>query len=187
VVLVDSDPLGMVKQARAVFVAEGGGESVVVGPGAPSISLAIPHGAVRARVVVLDADGNRLAELDAAMPRPSSGADPGASPPWIARWPVWAGVAVGCAVAGGGLALAVRSTRSELDDLEQTAMPPFTRVEELNDRGRRLTLLTNVAFGAAGVAAVVSAVLFVRRPTHAARVTVAPASDGALVTVSGGF
>jgi hypothetical protein len=184
VVVVESDPLAMVKQARARFVVQGGGEAVVGGPSAPRIALAIPAGATRASVAVLDEHDNRLAELDVALAsavRDTHDEQPGI----FGRWTVWGGVAIGAGAVGVGFALAARSTQTELDELEQMPMPPFSRVEELDDRGRRRTLIANIAFGAAGAAAVVSAILFVRRP--AARVAVAPAPDGVAVVVSGGF
>ncbi|NVB79080.1 MAG: tetratricopeptide repeat protein [Kofleriaceae bacterium] len=181
VVVVESDPLAMVKQARGRFVVQRGGESIVVGPGASRIALAIPAGATRASVAVLDEHDNRLAELDVALAVRDTSEQPGI----FGRWTVWGGVAIGAGAVGLGFALAARSTQAELDELEQMAMPPFSRVDELDDRGRRRTLIANIAFGAAGAAAVVSTILFVRRP--GARVAVAPAPDGALVLISGGF
>lgn len=186
VVVVASDPLGMVKQARARFVLRAGGESIVAGAGGPRTSLAIPAGATRATVAALDAHGNRLAELDVDL-SPAPAPPPSEPPGLLARWTVWGGVAAGAAAIGVGFALAARSTRAELDELEQMPMPPFSRVEELDDRGRRRTLVANIAFGAAGVAAVVSAVLFVRRPAARTGVAITPAPDGALLLVSGGF
>lgn len=189
VVVVASDPLGMVARARARFTLRAGGESLVTGAGGPRISLAIPSDAMRATVAALDVHGNRLAEFDvdlAPAPAPAPEAPP-QRPALLARWSVWSGVAIGAGAIGVGFALAARSTRSELDELERTAMPSFSRVEELDERGRRRTLVANLAFGAAGAAAVVSAVLFVRRPAARTSVAVAPAPGGAWVLVSSGF
>jgi hypothetical protein len=191
VVVVESDPLGMVRQARARFILRTGGESLVVGAGGPRISLAIPVDAMRATVAALDAHGNRLAELDVDLARstraPAQETPPSGQPGLLARWTVWGGIAMGAGAIGLGFALAARSTRAELDELEGTTMPSFSRVEELDARGRRRALVANLAFGAAGVAAVVSAALFVRRPAARTDVAVIPASDGAWVLVRSGF
>ena len=169
VVRVDSDPAAMVASGRAAFVLAAGDAPAASAPGAARMAFAVPTGALRAAITLLDEHGNRLAELDAELaapappiaPPPAEGEGDRPAPPILARWPVWAGVAVGLAALGGGLALEARSTRSELDDLEDGSSS-FSDAEDRDAHGRRFTLLANASFAAAGAAAIASAVLFFR-------------------------
>jgi hypothetical protein len=186
VVVIESDPIGMVKQARARF-ASASGETTVNGAAAPKIALDIPTGAMRANVVALDEYGNRLTELDVSLQVATNEMPPPKEPGLLGWWPLWGGVALAAGGTGIGFAMLARSSRSDLDELEATQMPAYSQVKALDDRGRRQTLYANIAFGAAGVAAIVSTIMFVRRPAARTSVAVAPATDGGVVVLTGGF
>lgn len=191
VVVIDSDPVGMVAGARAVFSAAGT-PTESEADGDSRIALAVPAGADLLSIEVFDKHDNVIAvaqppaEVEpsrpAPMPRPVA-----ASTPLYARWWLWAGVSGVSAALGVGFGLATSRAQDDLAAARDDAMNvPYDEVESIIERGRRNALLTNISFGVAGVAAAVAVWAFVARG-ESAGVGVAPATGGAVVAAFGRF
>lgn len=188
--VVAGDPLSMVVAARAAGRAGGGtlADAPLTGGRA---SLVLSRGAPRAVLVsALDAHGNRLADVDVALPAPPAEATAAIAPPRRSRrWMLWAGGAAGFLATGTGFALLARSARSDLDDvLENSGDHTLEEAQALDDSGRRRTLIANLSFGAAGVLGALAAVDYLwwseERP---ARLSVSPGARGWTVGLAGQF
>jgi hypothetical protein len=178
-IVVDGDPLGMVAGGQLAYATAAGARAKVEARGTRSIRIAVPAGA-RAPLVAapLDADGNRLVELPVAQPAAASAAAttpspspaiaatapaPTERPALLARWPLWAGVAVGFGIAGAVFALDHRATQGDLDDVvAHSEEHDFAEYQSLDRRQARDAVAADVAFGIAAIAAATSAVLFLR-------------------------
>lgn len=187
--IVDDDPLEMVKGARASFEGPTGRDSVEE-KGTSRIELKLPPAPrLTVTVAAIDEHGNRLAELGTSDPivvqaeQPGGsgdggelgGGDGGGQPdtgggqakPFYTRWYLWGGVAVGLAGVGTYFGLQAKSAEDDVAKLnEETRMDPyshdFSEAKEIEDRAKRNALIANINFGAAGVFAVVGAIFLVR-------------------------
>lgn len=201
-VVIESDPLGMIAEAR-VAVEVGGQTSVLKGrSNTKRITIALPEGELTVRPAVVDAYGNHLVELPAQQltvgvipldpPRPARAVG---GRPLYAKWWLWGGVAV--AFAGGGtyFGLDALDAQDELLALNGDSQNhDFSEARAVQDRGERSALLANVGFGLAGAAAVAATVLLVtdRRsgpaPIEQRGAAITPLEDGgAALVVFGSF
>jgi hypothetical protein len=104
--------------------------------------------------------------------------------PTIVRWPVWTGVAVVAAGAGGFFAYQVGQTEDELAALNAMSdMHSFDEAESVRERGERQALFANIGFGVAGAAAVAAVLTFVLEPDRV-EIQPAPTSGGATIGAS---
>lgn len=185
---VVSDPLDMIARARVIVTVDKGAPQTIEKAAAAELAIALPAGArIDLRVVALDDKGNRLAEVgsvDVPLVIVGSGAaiappvkppakkiakaEPAAprSPrPLYLKWWLWGGVAV--AFAGGAtyFAFETRAAKLELDDLNAHSVNHgFDEAKDVERRGKRDALLTNIGFGAAGAFAVAATILFLTEP-----------------------
>lgn len=185
-VSVVSDPLAMIIRARVIATVDNAAPNTLEKPVAAEVTIALPDGArIDLRVVALDEQGNRLAEVGSAdvpivivgtgaaplvipvkSPPKQIGESPPRSPrPLYFKWWLWGGAAV--ALAGGAtyFAFGARSAKSELDELNAHSVDhDFDEATSIESRGKRDALLTNIGYGAAGTFAVVSVILFLTEP-----------------------
>lgn len=197
---VASDPLDMIARARVVATVDKGAPKTIEKPAASELSIALPPGArIDLRVIALDEKGNRLAEVGSVdvplvivgggpavvstgtPPPPKKKAAPAAprSPrPLYLKWWLWGGVAV--AFAGGAtyFGFEARAAKLELDDLNAHSVNhDFDEAKDVESRGKRDALLTNIGFGAAGAFAVAATILFLTEPSateHQRTTTITP-------------
>jgi len=216
-VVVVSDPMHMVATARVVYAVDRGAERTTNATAAPRTDIALPAGRrIDARVVALDAHGNRLIEIGSrevpiviigeaapvVAPRPAVRPAPPAAPrpapprPAVVERPRpiylrWWPYAIATVAAGGATAYFGWSAYGMARDLQQasvdhSALSPELR--SLEDRGRRATLITNIGFGVTGALAVATGVLFLTRPRSAeARIAVVPVQAGGALVLGGSF
>lgn len=205
---VDSDPLSMIAGARALFRGVDGSERAIETRGTPPMTLALPAaGRIELVCAVLDEHGNHLIEIGswddplvlAAPARLLSASRGGAgtheaprSRSLFARWYLWGSLSVAAAGAGLYVGLEARADQDALDRLNRNSTShSFSEAEEVERRGQRNALLANIAFGTAGVLAVVTAVTWglrsgstARRPREtAARLAPVPLRHGAGVSL----
>jgi hypothetical protein len=141
-------------------------------PGAGEVEIALDKGTVRAVVYAVDTHGNRLAAVgtpDAPLrfeaTAPGGGdATPEETPETEFRsyWILTGGLALGLAALG---TVAGLSAQQNIDDIERRIVDSEnieygTEVKPLEDKARRNALVANIAFAAAGAAAVSSVVLY---------------------------
>jgi hypothetical protein len=217
-VVVASDPMHMVAKARVVYAVDRGAERTTDAVAAPRTDIALPPGhRIDARVVALDAHGNRLIEIGSRevpiviigespvlAPRPVTRSAPPAPRPApapartqvvaLAPRPVylrWWPYAIATVVAGGATAYFGWSAYGMARDLQQVSLDHSALSPEfrsLEDRGQRATLITNIGFGVTGALAVATGVLFLTRPRGAeVRVAVVPVQAGGAVVLGGSF
>jgi tetratricopeptide (TPR) repeat protein len=177
---VVSDPVGMVAGARVVYRLEDGTEQTLEssGPGSHTVRVPVTE-PVSLVCAAVDEHGNRLVEIGswsdpltlAPVARAESAATitevrpAGKAPatPLYGRWYVWGTAAVLAGGAGGYFGWQVSQDQAALDRLNENSPDhSFSEADEIERRGKRNALITNIAFGAAGafaIAAVVSLVL----------------------------
>lgn len=186
-----TDPLGLV--AGIAVKLDGGNE--LREPRALRVRL--PDGARATEVSALDAYGNRVWSApitERAAPRVTTTT----LRPLYARWPLWASTTA-VALAAGGLcawqfdAAQDEWTRGKADGLA------FSRLEAIEDRGRRWGLAANIGFGVAAASALVAIVTAARGSTtethgsateaHGSATTavVTAHRDGVGFAIAGGF
>ncbi|MGH9885792.1 MAG: hypothetical protein ACREBE_09705, partial [bacterium] len=210
-------PMHMVATARVVYAVDRGAERTTDAVAAPRTDVALPAGRrIDARVVALDAHGNRLIEIGSrevpiviigepapvAAPSPAVRPAPPAAPrpalprpdlvegprPIYLRW--WP-YAIATVAAGGATAYFGWSAYGMARDLQQlsidhSALSPDFR--SLQDRGQRATLITNIGFGVTGALAVATGVLFLTRPRGAEmHVAAVPVQAGGALVLGGSF
>ncbi len=194
IVLSAHDPLGLVAGMRLRL----GDASEVGVTGTRAVLPAADAARVAVAIAVVDARGNELARRTVAGTAGGGDALPGAAGPgegasaitatapprrrWpaIVRWPVWTGVAVVAAGAGGFFAWQVGQSEDELAALNAAAdQHSFDDALAIRDRGRRQALFANLGFGVAGAAALAAVLTFTLEPR--ATVEVRPAPGGATV------
>lgn len=183
---VVSDPLDMIARARVVASVDKGAPTTIEKPAAAELTISLPPGArIDLRVIALDEKGNRLAEVGSvdvpivivgsravavrpAKPPPPKkivDAAPRSPRPVYLKWWLWGGVAV--AFAGGATYFGwqAREAKLELDDLNAHSVNHgFDEAKDVERRGKRDALLTNIGFGAAGAFAVAATILFLTEP-----------------------
>lgn len=194
IVLSAHDPLQMVAGMRLQI----GDASVVAVTGTRAVLPAADAQTVAVAVAVVDAKGNELSRRTVTGSAASGGSkEPDRDPdpvreqptrsgrwPSIVRWPVWTGVAVVAAGAGGFFAYQVGQTEDELAALNAMSdMHSFDEAEDVRERGERQALFTNISFGVAGVAAAAAILTFVLEP-DGVEITPAPTAGGAAVSAT---
>lgn len=190
------DPLSMVAGMRLQL----GDASVVAVTGNRAVLPTADAATVWVDVAVVDARGNELSRRRVAGGVSTSGrgtkpAGTGTEPdlttpeqpttrggwPTIIRWPVWTGVAVVAAGAGGFFAYQVGQTEDELAALNASSdMYTFDEAEEVRERGERQALFANISFGVAGAAALAAVLTFVLEP-DGVEIQPAPTAGGATI------
>jgi hypothetical protein len=192
------DPLSMISGMRLQL----GDASVVFVFGTRAVLPAADAASVEVAIAVVDARGNELSRRtvtgsESATDVGDGGGDTGTgdatvTPPpttrggWptIVRWPVWTGLAVVAAGAGGFFAYQVGQTEDELAALNAASdMHSFDEAESVRERGERQALFTNISFGAAGVFALAAVLAFTLEPDRV-EIQPAPTSGGAAVSAT---
>jgi hypothetical protein len=139
---------------------------------------------VHATVTALDKDGNEIWKDElraAALVKPETG---GGIPGW-ARWPTWAVVAGVAGGAGVYFGLQVGKAEDDLQALhDDSTNHTYDEARDIEDRGKRNALFTNVSFGLAGAAAAAAVLTFVLEPRGPVEVVPAPAPGGGSVTAT---
>lgn len=215
-IVVASDPLAMIARVRAIAVVDGAPEAAIDRPASESTTIELPAGArIDLRVVALDERGNRLAEVGsaevpvvivgrAARPapdhRPREVARPAEKPtepprvpaaprPLVLRWQLWAGAAIAFGGAATYFAIDTWRASRELDDLiARSPNHSFDEARDVESRGRRSALFTNIGYGAAGALAVTAGVLYLTAPrARTESVSVAPVAGGGAIVFGGSF
>ncbi|MEO8699479.1 MAG: hypothetical protein ABI867_05520 [Kofleriaceae bacterium] len=208
-VIVVSDPLKMIARVQAVFSVDAGAEQTLEQASAKQTKIALPKGKrLDIRIAALDSNGNHVAELGSVdvpivivgpatsggvakprvvVTRPSTPAKPR---PLYLRWWLWGAATVAVAGAGVYFGLDAVSAKNDLDELNATSSNhTFDEAKDVESHARRSVLLTNIALGTAGGLAVVTAILYLTRPTtkpQERRVVLAPLRDGGAAIVFGG-
>lgn len=216
VVVVESDPMVMIKRIQVAVKVDGAAEQLQHKQfaGQERVEISLPAGArLDLRVAALDEHGNRLAELGSAevpivivgstakpdpvvvvtppvapaKPRPS---EPTRARPLYAKWWLWGGGAI--VLAGGAtyFGLDGLARKSELEDLNASSPShTFDEAKRVERRARRDFLLANIGFGVAGALAVTAAILFITEPSgkETARVGAAPLDGGGAIVFGGSF
>lgn len=208
--VVVSDPLSMIAQARAVFVVDGGPEVTRDAEVTERTEIALPNGhRIDTRLAALDSYGNRLAEIGSkAVPIVIVGDAPPpavAAPAPVVRAPVavhaaprplylrWWPYAAATAVFSGAslyFAWTVHSDTDELDRLNADSVHhPFGDARAVEDRARREVLFTNIGLGITGACALAAGVLYLTRPRDhlERRVAAVPVRGGGAIVLGGAF
>jgi hypothetical protein len=185
------DPLAMVAGVRVDYLAPGGRWQTAEARGHGRLRVPLPRAAsVSLVIVAIDAHGNALI-ADGSRDQPivvstrALVAGAARRPTFIARWPLWTGVAVALGGAAVYFGLDARDAQQQIDAIyadSSTTMYDMVKakVDRLSKRGRRSALIANVGFGVAGAAAVAALVLGLREWT-ASPAVVTPAPGGAVV------
>lgn len=210
--VIENDPLGLVVRARAAFVVDKGKEQVLEAAGDDRITIELPNGGrIDVRMVALDEYGNRIVELgskdvpivitgtaqttkvtkDDGKPVVRKDVKPRAPRSWYFKWWLWGGVAVAALGGATYFGTEARSGAKELDVLfEDSLNHQVGESTRLESRVRRDVLLTNIAFGTAGVLAIGAAILYLTEPRQEAQsntLTVVPVDSGGALVVGGRF
>jgi len=173
-VTVTSDPLGMAAAVTSIV----GGEPLpeVAITGAPIVLE--PRGAVE-RIVLLDEHGNTLR----AIAVPAAGVEPAdlaarpASPhvPILRRWVTWAIPAVVLTGTGAAFLVAAQRANGRLDDILATSGAHFLDEAEQERRTwRDDTLVSNLAFAAAGAFTLTAIIMAATQPSSGSQAAVIP-------------
>lgn len=208
--VVVNDPLGMVAKARVVFSINSGAESTKDAAVSERTDITLPPARrIDARVAALDAHGNRLVEIgskDVPVVIISDGPGPvvapapvvaptrvvvhaAARPGYLQWWPYAAAAAV-FFVGTSYFAWSTHSAASDLQDLNNSSVfHRYGEAKEVEDRGHRDALLTNIGLGVTGACAIVAGVLYLTRPRDhvETRVTAAPVPGGGAIVFGGTF
>ncbi len=187
IVIVDSDPLGMVRGARATFKTPRGEPRFVEGRGRRRIELPLPS-APRLEIVIaaLDLYENRLVELGTDTPYvieppeakrqititppppdpvPATGSRPDSDhrgAPLYAHWGLWGSLSVVSGGLGVFFGLRARSDQNELDALNSMSSDhDFREALAVEDSLRRNAVTANMAFALSGASAVAAVILAV--------------------------
>lgn len=198
IVLSAHDPLAMVAGMRLRL----GDASEVAVQGTRAVLPVADAAGVAVAIAVVDARGNELSRRTVTGSSSATGDGRGnggagnggdtVTPPpttrrgWptIVRWPVWTGLAVVAAGAGGFFAYQVGQTEDELAALNASSdMHTFDEAESVRERGERQALFTNISFGAAGVFALAAVLAFTLEP-DGVEIQPAPTSGGAAVSAT---
>lgn len=216
-VIAVNDPLHLVARARVVFTADGSGEQIRdVATTGERTPIPLPAaGRIDARVAALDDHGNRLIELGSKeVPIVIVGDRP---PPVVAKAPTsdatvtattstaprhapsgpapiyrrWWPYATAAAVFGGASGYFAYRTHVDADDLRKitnnSAFHTFGEAKQVEDRGHRDALITNIGLGVAGAFAITAGVMYVLRPHEPAetRLGAVPVPGGATLVFGG--
>jgi hypothetical protein len=202
VVVVESDPIGMVAGARVQYLRPGGRWITSEVRGRGRLRLALPaEQLLSLAIAIIDDTGNVLVGFGSrdrplevataapgASPRPPDD-DRQRSPSLIARWQLWAAVAVSFGAAGSYFAIDTARAENDLDAIYDRAgttefADVMDRIDDLESRGERSALLANIGFGIAGASALTAAILLIRDASgreRTAGVSLAPSAGGLTV------
>jgi hypothetical protein len=170
-----TDPLGLVVGIAVTL--DGGNE--LREPRA--LRVALPDGARATEVSALDAYGNRVWSASITeRATPSEAAT--TLRPLYARWPLWASTAAVALAAGGVCAWKFDSAQDEWDRGKADGLA-FSRLEAIEDRGRRWGLAANISFGVAAASAIVAIVTAARGSTTEARDATTQARDATTTAI----
>lgn len=169
VVVIDSDPVGLVAGARAHFRV-GGARDAASASGTERIALELPRDATELELAAIDEHGNTVTRVElrrrpeaeavaAAVAEPAP-RDRAAGTPLYARWQLWGAVSLGLAAGGTWAGLSSRSKVSELEALEDGT--EYATALDLKDQAESRALQANIAFAAAGATAIAAALLYWR-------------------------
>lgn len=152
----DDDAAGKrLTRGRATIEASEGTEPTTVG-------LADAAGNHLATSSVFDCKDTSSVILDEPKPEPKP--DSGGS--ILGHWALWGGVAVALGATGTYFGLETRSDVDELNEMyANSGEYQYADVQAVEDRAHRNALYANIAFGAAGAAAIASGVLWLTRDT----------------------
>jgi len=177
------DPLVLVV-GIAVHVVVAGQHADLVERG--SRRLVIPERATAIEIAALDASGNRL-WVWTPPAKPVADRIPVEHPrsPVYTRWTTWAAITGVALVAGTLSAWRLDSAQRDWDKLRAGGNTDFSALEEVEQRGRRWALATNVGFGVAAATGI-AAVIFGLRGHSSPNLAVTP-GPGAGLGVAGRF
>lgn len=205
--VIESDPLQMIKRAAGTVRSDGGKAQKLAGQGSDRIAFDLPHGdRLEIELAVLDEYGNRLIELGSselpivikgAVEKPKSDvAQQGKQPTspsrseeeraWYWQWWVWGAASV--AFAGGAtyFGLAARSSMDELRTIQaQSYTHQWHDASDVESRARLQALAFNIGMGTAGVFALGASILYVTRPNES--IAAVPMHGGAALVIGGAF
>lgn len=157
-VVIENDPLRLVKQAKVRFTKGEGETSEAELDPKGKTRIDVGSDVTEIEVSLLDERGNQLKSLKAEPgtseeKEPLPVGDP-TRPSWIGNWGVWAGLAA--FLGAGGTYFMVKSgkAQSSLDDYRSQPEVSDEVVQDLQDDKDRYGLLGLATLGAAGAAAV---------------------------------
>lgn len=210
---VASDPMKMVVAARLLYRERGDirrrDQPLVDGEDA---TIAVPERLrATASITVVDSYGNQLMDpVPAAPPRPNrpppvvdidagpvaasltdEPRTPSARRSVLGRWYTWGALSVASGAAATYFGLQAQSRWDQLDQvIDRSDEHSFAEAAELEERGRRDALVSNIAIGAAVTTAVISVALIVRdargrQPTQ--RLVPVATRNGAGIAFGGSF
>lgn len=210
--VVVSDPVHLVARARVVYAIDRGPERIEEVAVEGRTDIALPAGKrIDARVIALDAHGNRLVEIGSkevpiviigepppvvAAPRPAPRPPPRPAPPTVEltarpiylRWWPYAAATVVCAGATAYFGWSAYSDARELQRLSIDHSVLSPEFQSVRDHGQRATLITNIGFGVTGAFALAAGAMFLIRRAHTeVRVTAVPAQAGGALVLGGTF
>lgn len=172
-VTVVADPLGMV--AAVTAISDGEALPQVAVTGAPIVLS--PDGKVE-RIVLLDDHGNTLRTM--AAPDPAGGAEPAwrsapPSTPILRRWITWAIPAVAFTGTGVGFLVDAQLAKGRLNDiLAMSGTHFFDDAERERKRWQTETLISDIAFAAAGAFTVTAIIMAATQPPSGSQTAVLP-------------
>jgi tetratricopeptide (TPR) repeat protein len=171
---IDADPLQMIALADVTYeLPDGKSSEAQVKIRGEVTAIPLPADATGVEVTLLDRHGNQLAELGRTEvptgrpralvpsgPGPAPAPDRGEASGSVLTSPLlWGGLAVAFAGAGAGFGLYSRAAQSDLEELkERSSEVEFSEAQALEDQARQRALIANIAFGAAGAAAIATVV-----------------------------
>lgn len=167
-VTVVADPLGMVAAVTVIVGGEAFPEVAVTG--APIVLE--PRGAAE-RIVMLDEHGNTLR----AIAVPADGVERPAAPhvPVVRRWVTWAIPAVVATGTGVAFLIAGQQAKGRLDDILAASGGYYLAEAEQERRTwRDDTLVSNIAFAAAGAFTLTAIVMAATQPSPGSQTAVIP-------------
>lgn len=204
-VVIRDDPSALVGGARGYLIAADGSEQKIAAKGTGKLELDAPTTpGMHARVELIDAAGNLLAEIDAdssgGTPTGQSGFiaasedDGGGARPIYTKWWLWASVGGVAAATGLAFGLAAKNVEDDLASLNaQVRDAPYSadyaEAKALEDKAKSRALGANILFGVAGACAIAAVVLAFTgdggESTSAPKTTagVAPTEGGATFAV----
>lgn len=176
--VVKNDPANLVAGAHARYWEGGDNEKTTLAPGKGEINIQLGDKATGVVLSAVDEYGNVLATIGSrddrikleggsvvVEPDPDPGdGDKDDGKGFRYWWVVSAAVTVGFAAGGTVLGLSASNKVSEIEDaIDNSSDFEFsTDVKPLEDKAKDQALYANIAFGAAGVGAIVTAILFWR-------------------------
>jgi len=171
VLIVEADPLDLVRGGRASYVRADGAPRRIEGSGHGRVELVVPEEApIALEVAALDANGNALrvvAVRRRPVARPTTTIVVEKRPPpapraWYGRWYPWAGAAVLAGGAAGFFAVQAQRDQDALDALiADSGGHSYAEAAALERRGQRNALIANVGAGVAAGLVVIAGVLLV--------------------------